>query len=56
MKIDEVTIDHNAMQLITDTVRDPYEYWDLKESVLAALFEVSRILKMAETMKEVLKA
>lgn len=65
MKIDESCINHNALRIINEIVSDPYFlcHSDGKEPdeqnfrvALMTIGEISGVLEMAKTMKEVLKA
>lgn len=56
MKIDEASINHNALRLIEDLVDDRYEYRDLPDYMRMTLGEIGGIIMMAKAMKEVLEA
>lgn len=60
MKIDEATINHNAVRLIAELTEVNYELIDEKKSqeerefALMTLGEISGICAMADALKEVL--
>ena len=67
MKLDEASIDHNAVRLIKDLVGTSYDmimpndsgnYQNTEERgyMLMTLGEIQGVLDMAQAMKEVLKA
>jgi hypothetical protein len=60
MKLDESQINYSAMQVISETIGCIYDYSDREENFdnyrVAALGEISGIIKLADRLKEVLKA
>ena len=62
MKIDEKSINHNAVRLIKDLIESRYEMIEEdKQSrergyLLMTFGEIAGIIEMADVMKEVLKA
>ena len=56
MKIDEGSINHNALRMIWDLVEDRHGYNDIPEVMCMTLGEIGGIIMMAKAMKEVLEA
>lgn len=59
MKIDEASINHNALRLIDEAISSPYDYCEKTLEAdhmrLLTIGEISGIIFMANAMKEVLK-
>lgn len=59
MKIDEASINHNALKLIDETLGSSFDYCGEKPEEdhmrLLVLGEISGIIEMANAMKKVLK-
>ncbi len=59
MKIDEASINHNALRLIDEIISCPFDYCEDKPEEdhmrLLTLGEISGIIEMANEMKKVLK-
>jgi hypothetical protein len=62
MKIDEKSINHNAVRLIKDLLESRYELIEEDKQniergyLLMTIGEIAGIIEMADAMKEVLKA
>lgn len=60
MKLDESQINYSAMQIISETIGNVFEYCDHTEDCdalrLATLGEIAGIINLADRLKEVLKA
>lgn len=62
MKIDEKSINHNAVRMIKDLIESRYEMIDIDKKsrergfLLMTIGEIAGIIEMADAMKEVLKA
>jgi hypothetical protein len=56
VKIDEGSINHNALRMIEDLVEYRYDYNDLPDIMRITIGEIAGIIEMAKAMKEVLKA
>lgn len=55
MKIDEASINHNALRLIKDIISEPYEYKDDANNYMMTLCILYGVIQMADAMKEILK-
>ena len=56
MKIDETSINHNALRMIDEYISEPSDYMESKEMMIAVLANIRAVLDMAEEMKKVLSA
>lgn len=59
MKIDEATINHNALKLIDEMISCPFDYCGEKPEEdhmrLVTIGEIAGVIEMANAMKKVLK-